>query len=137
MITLVTKEHGLFNLKALYTLLRASKDGIYTITVRRKRKARTNDQNGWLWGCIYPLLLEALLDAGWEYTSVEQVHEFFKGQCLKDSVVNRDTGEIVEFPASTAIMDTITFSTYIQQLRQYAAEYLNLDIPDPDKDWRV
>lgn len=78
------------------------------------RKPRSNDQNGWLWGCIYPMLLDALLEAGWEFVSVEQVHEYFKNMLAKDSVVNKHTGEIVEFPTSTATMDTLTFSTYCE-----------------------
>ena len=74
--------------------------------------------------------------AGWEFTSVEQVHEFFKAQMTKDKVVNKHTGEIIEFPGSTATMDTLTFSTYCEKLREYALEYLNIEIPDPDPNWR-
>lgn len=87
-------------------------------------------------GCIYPMLLDGLLNAGWEFTSVEQVHEFFKAQMTKDKVVNKHTGEIIEFPGSTATMDTLTFSTYCEKLREYALEYLNIEIPDPDPNWR-
>ena len=87
--------------------------------------------------CIYPMLLDALLDVGWEFTSVEQVHEFFKAQMTADKVVNKHTGEIIQFPASTAQMDTLTFSTYCEQLRTYAREFLNVEIPDPDKFWRI
>lgn len=82
------------------------------------------------------MLLEALLDAGWEFVSVEQVHEFFKARITSESVVNRHTGEIVEFPSSTATMNTVQFSTYCERLREYGREYLNVEIPDPDKYWR-
>lgn len=132
---MIEKMHGYFDLKAVYTVLRAAKDGNYSITIKRVHKNRTNDQNGWLWGCVYPILLDALLDAGWEFTSTEQVHEFFKNQFTKDSAVNHDTGEIVEFPHSTAEMDTVTFSTYVEKLIDYAREYLNTEIPDPDINW--
>ena len=104
--------------------------------MKKVRKPRSNDQNGWLWGCSYPMLLEALLDAGWEFVTVEQVHEFFKSQMTADQVVNKHTGEIITFPGSTATMDTLTFSTYCEKLREYALEYLNLEIPDPDPNWR-
>ena len=82
-------------------------------------------------------MLDALLDVGWEFTSVEQVHEFFKAQMTADKVVNKHTGEIIQFPASTAQMDTLTFSTYCEQLRSYARDFLNIEIPDPDKFWRI
>ena len=129
---LVEKANGLFNLKPLYDHLKDALDGFYRIEV-----TRICDQNGWLWGCIYPMLLDALLDVGWEFTSVEQVHEFFKAQMTADKVVNKHTGEIIQFPASTAQMDTLTFSTYCEQLRTYAREFLNVEIPDPDKFWRI
>lgn len=133
---LVEKKGGLFNLAPLYSWFSQVCDGIYRIEVKKVRKPRSNDQNGWLWGCIYPMLLEALLDAGWEFVSVEQVHEFFKAQMTADKVVNKHTGEIIEFPGSTAMMDTATFSTYCEKLREYAREFLNIEIPDPDRFWK-
>lgn len=133
---LVEKKGGLFNLAPLYSWFSQVCDGIYRIEVKKVRKPRSNDQNGWLWGCIYPMLLEALLDAGWEFVNVEQVHEFFKAQMTADKVVNKHTGEIIEFPGSTAMMDTVTFSTYCEKLREYAREFLNIEIPDPDRFWK-
>ena len=83
------------------------------------------------------MLLDGLLEAGWEFTTVEQVHEFFKSIMAKESVVNRHTGEIVEFPSSTATMNTVQFSTYCDKLRDYGREFLGIEIPDPDKYWRL
>jgi hypothetical protein len=103
---------------------------------QKARKLRSDDQNAWLWGGIYPLLLEGLLDAGWEFTRVEQVHEYFKALLTGETVVNRHTGEIVKFPGSTAAMDTSTFYAYCEKLRDYAQEYLNMEIPDPNRNWR-
>lgn len=107
------------------------------INITKQRKGRTLNQNDWLWGCVYPILLDGLLDAGWEFTSVEQVHEFFKKQMAQDKVVNYTTGEIVEIPISTAIMDTQQFAMYIDALRAYAEDFLNVTIPEPDKNWRT
>ncbi|MBQ7553303.1 MAG: hypothetical protein IJT46_02960 [Bacteroidaceae bacterium] len=134
---IIDKTDGLFNLSKLYAWFAQALDGMYMVSVKKVRKPRSNDQNGWLWGCIYPMLLDGMLDAGWEFTSVEQLHEFFKAQMTADQVVNKETGEIVTFPSSTATMDTVTFSTYCEKLREYAREYLNIEIPDPDKYWRV
>ena len=134
---LIEKANGLFNLNMLYVWFVQALDGIYLVEVKKVRKPRSNDQNGWLWGCIYPMLLDAMIDAGWEFTSVEQIHEFFKAQMTADEVVNKETGEIIKFPSSTAKMDTVTFSSYCEKLREYAREYLNVEIPDPDKYWRL
>lgn len=133
----IEKVNGLFDLKKLYEWFKQAMDGIYLVEVKKVRKPRSNDQNGWLWGCIYPLLLDAMIDAGWEFTNVEQLHEFFKAQMTADEVVNRETGEIVKFPSSTSSMSTVEFSAYCEKLREYAREYLNVEIPDPDKYWRL
>ncbi|MCC8154595.1 MAG: hypothetical protein LIP01_10500 [Tannerellaceae bacterium] len=129
----IEKKNGWFDFKPLYGFFQDFADGVYQITIKRVRRARTLDQNAWLWGIVYPMLLKGLLDAGWEFTSIEQVHEFFKKQMTIDNVVNKDTGEVIEFPQSTSLMDTVTFSTYVDKLREYAREFLNMEIPDPDK----
>ena len=133
----IEKRKGLFDLKIIYENLATAPDGIYEVNIKKVRKPRSMDQNGWLWGCIYPMLLDALIDTGWEFTSCEQVHEFFKSQMTADKVINKHTGEIIEFPGSTSSMNTVAFSTYCEKLREYADEYLNIQIPDPDPNWRL
>lgn len=133
---LIDKIDGYFNLRTIIEFFRTASNGSYMLTITKQRRGRTLNQNDWLWGCVYPILLDGLLDAGWEFTSVEQVHEFFKKQMAQDKVVNYSTGEIVEIPRSTATMDTQQFSMYIDALRDYAEEFLNVTIPEPNKDWR-
>lgn len=128
----VKKENGRFDLQDVYMFFRAAPDGGYALKVRRLRRTRTLNQNDYLWGVVYPALLDGLIDAGWEFTSVEQVHAFFKGLLTSEKVVNRHTGEVVELPGSTASMDTAEFSAYVDRLREYAREYLGTDIPEPD-----
>lgn len=134
---LIDKVNGYFNLQNIYAFFRATTDGSYMLTITKLQRGRTLNQNDWLWGCVYPVLLDGLLDAGWEFTSVEQVHEFFKKQIAQEQVVNYDTGEIVEIPRSTATMDTQQFSAYIEKLREYARDFLNVEIPEPDKNWKA
>lgn len=112
---LIDKVGGYFNLQNLYSFFRATPDGSYMLSITKQKRGRTLNQNEWLWGCVYPILLDGLLDAGWEFTSVEQVHEFFKRLMAQDRVVNYETGEIVEIPKSTATMDTQQFSTYVKE----------------------
>ena len=130
---LLQKQNGTFDLRPLITWLSYARDGVYKIDVKLVRKQRTLDQNRWLWGCVYPLLRQALNAQGWEFTDDEQVHEFFKAQMAADKVVNKHTGEVVELPGSTREMDTVTFSTYCEKLRDYGREYLGVEIPDPIK----
>ena len=135
MIILIDKVDGYFNLRTIQEFLLNAANGCYKFNITKQRRGRTINQNEWLWGCIYPILLDGLLDAGWEFTSVKQVHEYFKSLMAREKVVNRHTGEIVEFPSSTATMDTLEFSTYCGKLREYAHEYLGVEIPIPRKGW--
>lgn len=134
---LIDKIDGYFNLRTLTEFFRTASNGCYMINITKQHKGRTLNQNDWLWGCVYPILLDGLLDAGWEFTSIEQVHEFFKKQMAQDKVVNFTTGEIVAIPKSTATMDTQQFSMYVDALRAYADDFLNVTIPEPDKNWRT
>lgn len=43
----VEKRNGLFDLKPLYEWMRNALDGIYRIEVKKVRKPRSLDQNGW------------------------------------------------------------------------------------------
>ena len=131
----INKNDGQFDISQLCEFLNATKDGCYRIEVTRVRKKRTLDQNGWLFGCIYPMLLKALNDGGWEFVTVHQVHEFFKNVMNKEKFINKHTGEIVEIPQSTSEMNTLQFSTYCEELRNYGREYLGVEIPDPNKMW--
>lgn len=128
---LLNKKEGRFDLRPLINYLTAAPDGSFRIEVKRVRKQRSLDQNAWLWGCIYPLLRQALNAQGWEFATDEQVHEFFKQQMADDNVINRNTGEIISIPHSTREMDTLTFATYCDKLREYGQEYLGVNIPDP------
>ena len=36
-------------------------------------------------------------------------------------------------PSSTKVKDTIDFSEYVEQIRSWSREFLNMEIPDPQK----
>lgn len=121
----------MFDLRPLVSILSRMSDGEYAISVKRIRNRRSNDQNAWLWGCIYPLLRQGLNSQGWEFTTDEQVHTFFKQITADEQVLNRNTGEVLTIPNSTREMDTATFSAYCEKLRDYGREFLGVEIPDP------
>lgn len=127
----ITKQDNRFDPRPLLNYLADAKNGTYRVEITRVRGKRSNDQNAWLWGCIYPSLRAGLNAQGWEFTDDEQVHEFCKQHFADNKVVNRDTGEVVTLPNSTKKMDTAQFSAYCEQLRSFAAEYLGVTIPDP------
>lgn len=120
------------NFVPLRHFLETSPVGEYVCTVQRKQRRRTTPQNAYLWAVVYPMLLTGLRQAGWEFTDCEQVHHFFKQHVAGESFINRKTGEAVTLPGSTAAMSTLEFETYIDRLRRYAEQYLNIEIPEPN-----
>lgn len=107
-------------------------DGTYGVELTRLRNPRTSMQNRYLWAVVYPHVLQGLRDAGWDdFTGTDEVHEYMKARFGATKAVNRTTGETVEFPSSTAKMDTGQMSAYIDKVRDFAQEYLNTYIPEP------
>jgi hypothetical protein len=105
-------------------------DGRYLCTIERKNK-RSGQQNKYYWSCVCPIVLQGLRDMGWkEFEDAEEVHECLKHKFLKKHVANAD-GEAMEKIASTKKLSTIEFNEYIENIAQWAAEYLNVYIPPP------
>lgn len=130
----VDKDKGYFDLKPVFAAFLDLPDGAYAVTVKRHRKQRSNPQNDYLWGVVYPAVLRGFIDMGWdELTDTDQIHELCKAKFLTTEAVNKHTGEIVSFPLSTARMDTLQFSTYVDRIADFAREHLNTIIPAPKR----
>ena len=108
--------------------------GDYSITIAPNRRTRSTQQNAYLWGIVYPAVLFGLQDAGWEITHEEQVHEYCKQAFAAREVINKDTGEVISLPNSTARMQTAEFNVYVDKIKAFALEYLNITIPEPNEE---
>lgn len=108
--------------------------GDYVITITPNRKTRSTQQNAYLWGIVYPAVLFGLQDAGWEIIDEEQVHEYCKQAFAAREVINKDTGEVISLPNSTARMQTAEFNVYVDKIKAFALEYLNITIPEPNEE---
>ena len=89
------------------------------VVVRLPRKDRSYKQNRFLWGICYELVSEAT-----GYTR-EEVHNAMRLLFLKDE--NRAIPTL----KSTTSLSTIEMNEYWAKIQQFAAEKLNLVIPDP------
>ena len=107
-------------------------EGRYRLTVEKWRKNKSNPQLGYLFACVYPLVLQHLNDAGWEFTSVEEVDEYCKSMFSSKEILNRHSGEIMDIPGLKRNMTTVEMMTYIEAIRVWDAEYLGGTIPDPE-----
>lgn len=107
--------------------------GRYIHTVEKYRKSKSNSQLGYLFAAIYPFVLKGLNDAGWEFTSLEEVDVYCKSLFADKELINRTTGEIIHVPELKRDMSTIEMMTYINSIRDWSLEYLNTYIPEPEE----
>ena len=132
-------ENGTLKFKQRSTVLSdiaQMRDGEYVMTIERKRRKRSLMQNAYYWGVVVPLVKEGLLDVGYRMTT-EAVHEYLKGQFSITEIVNERTGEVLKSIGSTSEMTTSKMMDYFAEITQWAAEYLNVQIPNPGEQLKI
>ena len=114
-------------------LFRQLKDGKHLLTIQDYRK-RSLHQNAYYWGVVVPLIRRGLYEAGYDDVRTnDDAHEVLKHVHLKRSMVNKQTGEMIEVAGSTAKLNIPEFNEYIETVCRWAAEYLGIVIPDPNE----
>lgn len=93
---------------------------------------RSLAQNRFYWGLVIPMIQKGFYDMGTEIGK-EEVHEFLKVRFNYNEVINKGTGEYVYVPKSTAGLNKEEFAEYIEKIQRFASEFLNVVIPDPNK----
>jgi hypothetical protein len=118
------------NRKAVIARLARMKDCEGVITFEPRKAARSVLQNRYYWGVVVDLLSD---HTGF---SPEELHEILKAKFLpKKLAVCDGNGEVQgEFVigGSTAKLNKLEFGEYVERIRQWAAESLDVVIPDPD-----
>ena len=113
------------------------KDVVFTIAKRKKR--RSTAQNSYYWGVPIEIIRLEFLRLGSPKTD-QQVHRMLGMAAavemphimLKETVIE-STGVIVPEVKSTTELTTSEFMDYIAFIQQWAAENMELDIPDPNE----
>lgn len=100
------------------------------LTVAEFRESRSNQANRYYWGVCVELIYAALKESGWEITR-EGTHELLKFRFLKEDRALGGDGEFVTFVKSTTELNREEFGAYIEHCIRFAAEYLNVAIPEP------
>lgn len=131
------KAFRVVNSKLLTEELNRLPKGRYRLIVDRKRKDKSNPQLAWLYGQIYPIVLRALNDAGWEFTSLDEVDAFCKSRFTEKEMLNKHTGEIMVIPGLKRYMSTVDMMTYVEGIRSWCSEFLNTEIPDPGENFEM
>ena len=108
------------------------KDCIFIID--KATKKRSNRQNRYLWGILYPIAKQSIRDAWGEIWSIDKTHEFFKAMFLYTEKVNEDTGVVVKLPKSTKENTTSQQEDYHSEIRAFLLEWFNVDCPLPNEE---
>jgi hypothetical protein len=105
------------------------------LSVKVKRKHRSNPQNGYYWGVIVPMVMDAINSYGNEFDK-DETHEFLKSKFNLVEVEVKDGGYLL-VPRSTGELDTAEFSSYCEQIRQFSSMVLGVYIPAPNEQMTI
>lgn len=108
--------------------------GFVEIIIRLAGK-RSTPQNRYYWGAMLPIVKEGLKGVGIDM-SKEQTHEMLKYRFLKREFITSD-GDILQIIGSTTELSTKEFNEYIESIQIWSAEYLNVNIPDPNEQTEI
>lgn len=109
------------------------------VIFQRKRNRRSSQQNRYYHGVVIPMVLNAFIDLGHDLQSGnaghhEMIHEILKERFLDNGIELSDAnGEVIEGPCSTTRCTTVDFMEYLERIAQWAAEALNIVIPEPNE----
>ncbi len=103
------------------------------ITIEKRKKKRSNNQNAFYFGIVIPIMQDAFKDAWGENYSAIEVHEALKAKYCYKEQINESTGEILQIPSSTTNLSTIEWEEYIDKIRAFALEWFNTVLPYPNE----
>lgn len=106
--------------------------GRYRMTIEKMRKNKSLPQLGYYYACVLPLFMQHLIEAGYDFTNIEQVDAFAKSRFASQPIINKHTGEVIEVPGLKREMTTLEMSTFTNAIRDWDAEYLGGYIPEPE-----
>ena len=125
-------ERGKLKCSAFVEWLAAPGRESVTIIASDTKPKRSSPANRYYWGVVVELIYLALKDTGWEVNR-EGTHELLRVRFLSEDKPIGNDGEFVTRVKSTTELDSVEFGTYIERCKQFAAEYLNTVIPEPNE----
>lgn len=115
---------------SLSVLLR-SLDGKLQVTIKRWKPKRSNQQNAYLWGAVYPTILHeaGLANQGWD---ADDLHEFFLIDAFGSEVIEGFGRKRQKPLRRSSGLSTTEFMDYIDHIQRFMAEK-GVDIPSPNE----
>lgn len=121
------------NNTAFIKFIRGLKDGKHKVEISEINK-RSLNQNSYYWQMLTEYFQPGLLNIGWQHVKTKDDAHFFMADIfLKAKEINKETGEIKERTRSTTELTKVEFNIYLNELWQWAAEWLHVTIPAPNE----
>jgi hypothetical protein len=111
-------------------------EGKWRLELVRYRPRRSDRQNAAYWPLVVEPFADYLTSEWGEYTSPETAHEILKQNLLRRRMVNKATGETLEYVGSTTELDTAEFSDYFERCAEFLAQNCGITVQNPDPAWR-
>ena len=112
------------------------KDLPVTVEIKVKKRFRSDVQNAYYWGVVVAKVSDRLRELGHDIDRY-LTHEFLKGRFLYSELTDPNTGEVMKIPRKTSELTTQEFIEYMEHVKQFAAETLDIYIPDPNEQLQI
>lgn len=107
-----------------------------TIEVKKAKVNRSLMQNAYYFGVCVSMVQERLRDLGHDITK-EDTHNLLRGRFLFTELIDDKTGEVVKIPRSTKNLTKTEFMDYIEDIKRFGAEVLDIVIPDAGEQLKI
>jgi hypothetical protein len=101
----------------------------WVVTVEEFRRPRTNQQNAFLWGVVYPCVIEAGDLEGW---TANDLHEYFLGECFGWETLEGLGRKKVKPVKRSSRLNKQEFSDYLEFISAKCAD-MGIVIPEPNE----
>ena len=101
------------------------------VEVSEYRKRRSDDQNRYLWGCVYPSILKGGGEqlGGW---TAEDLHDFFLIEHFGSEIIEGFGRKRHRALRRSSKLSTVEFKDLVEHIQRFCAER-GIYVPDPDE----
>lgn len=112
-------------------LAKLPSDKSWAVEIKRKQRKRSDDQNRYLWGVVYPSIISAGGEQlrGW---SAEDVHEYLLGEIYGWETLEGFGRKRLRPLRRSSKMTSAEFAEFVGEIQRRMAE-IGIYVPDPNE----
>ena len=101
------------------------------IVIIKKRGRRSNQQNAYYWAVVVAECRLRFKELG-HRLEADEVHQFLKEKFLPVHILDEFGTILATLPGTTTTLNKTEMSDYIERIREWAAQTLEINIPSPN-----